>query len=59
MVFEQRGRIVCHYTGINIRTHDIRKFLKDKLATYEIPADFVHVEQLPKNSNGKKIRKKA
>ena len=44
LVFGQGGRIVCHYTGLKVQTHEIRKFLRYKLATYEIPDDFIYVE---------------
>lgn len=61
-VGEQQGnkRLVAYYVPEQeaaLTTDELRRFLKEKLPTYMIPAHFIPVDALPLTSNGKIDRK--
>lgn len=49
--------IVCFYVGEQDITNDQLEELKNKLAAYEIPRRFIHINEIPKTTNGKINRK--
>lgn len=48
---------VVSATASEIRTADLRKYLRDKLPEYMVPADYVQLERIPLTPNGKVDRK--
>lgn len=49
--------IGCMYSGIKHKVNIIKCVLKKRLLPYEIPHCFIHTEKIPKNKNGKIIKK--
>lgn len=45
--------VVCDQSDEALTTSALRKFLKERLPDYMIPAAFIFLDQLPLNSNGK------
>ncbi len=43
--------------GEELSESELRSFLKDKLANYKIPRQFIFVEDLPKNATGKVLKR--
>ncbi len=43
--------------GRDLTETELRKFLKDKLANYKIPKQFIFVDDLPKNATGKVLKR--
>lgn len=43
--------------GESLTEKELRAFLKDKLANYKIPKQFIFVEDLPKNATGKVLKR--
>ncbi len=41
----------------NISEKELRDFLKDKIANYKIPKQFIFVEDMPKNATGKVLKR--
>ena len=50
------SRLVCMYVGANQYVKDLRTFCMKHLASYEVPHEFICVEEIPKNKNGKILR---
>ncbi|MDQ7081772.1 MAG: hypothetical protein Q9N34_01325 [Aquificota bacterium] len=40
-----------------MKESELRAFLKDRLANYKIPKQFIFVEDLPKNATGKVLKR--
>jgi long-chain acyl-CoA synthetase len=43
--------------GANVTLEDLREFCLQNLAKYKVPKDFVFLEELPKNTTGKIVKK--
>lgn len=50
------NRLYCYYIGEKKNTVELRRYCAERLAPYEIPKEFVHVEKIFCNRNGKKER---
>ena len=53
----QHEKIICMYSGEIIKRIDILPKLRKNLLPYEIPSIFLHVNKIPKNGNGKVMKK--
>jgi amino acid adenylation domain-containing protein/non-ribosomal peptide synthase protein (TIGR01720 family) len=53
---ESRPYLVAYYTGQVIDDASLRHFLSARLPDYMLPADFIHLAELPLNANGKLAR---
>ena len=56
-----KGQVVCAYLvlveGHSLDKKKIREYLRDKLAAYKIPREFVQMDALPKNQSGKIMKR--
>jgi long-chain acyl-CoA synthetase len=43
--------------GASVDTEEVRAFVKERLAVYKVPAQVLVVDELPKNTNGKILRR--
>ena len=51
-------RIICLYVSDICNSSELRSYCLSKLASYEIPSEFIKVSSIPYNSNGKMMRNK-
>ena len=58
---EYRGEavlaVISLRPGASVDTDEVRAFVKERLAAYKVPAQVIVVEELPKNTNGKILRR--
>ncbi len=47
------GQLVAYYTGEKMSNSDLRAFITTYLPDYMVPSQFIHVDQIPTNQNGK------
>lgn len=52
-------RILCYYVATSDRTEELQDICLQKLASYEVPKEFIRVNEIPKTANGKVSRKLA
>lgn len=56
-----RGQVVCAYLvlaeGQVLNKKAIKEYLRDKLAAYKIPREFIQLDTLPKNQSGKIMKR--
>ena len=56
-----RGQAVWAYIvmkeGYTLDENEIRKFMKGRIATYKIPRHFIEIDEMPKNSTGKILKR--
>ncbi len=58
---EYRGEavlaVISLRPGASVDTDEVRSFVKERLAAYKVPAQVIVVAELPKNTNGKILRR--
>lgn len=60
---EKTNGLICHFIAMSVDMDEseikrkIYRFCLENFASYEIPSNFIQVEALPRNHNGKKLRK--
>lgn len=56
-----RGQAACAYVAMKdgqpLDKKAVKNFLRDKLAAYKIPRDFIQLDALPKSQNGKILKR--
>jgi long-chain acyl-CoA synthetase len=56
-----RGQAACAYVvmkdGQTLDKKAIKNFLRDKIAAYKIPREFIQLDALPKNQSGKILKR--
>ena len=56
-----RGQAVWAYIvmkeGYTLDENEIRKFMKGRIAAYKIPRHFIEIDEMPKNSTGKILKR--
>lgn len=54
---EKWGQIPVLFLVSNLREEEVMEYLSEQLAKYKLPKKIVYLEELPKNSTGKIMRK--
>ena len=54
---EKWGQIPILYVVSTLYEHEILRYLSNKLAKYKIPKKIIYLEELPKNSVGKILKR--
>ena len=49
-------QMVCYYVSERVLENELRQYCLGRYALYEVPHDFIRIEELPKTYSGKKIR---
>ncbi len=58
---EEFGQRLCSYivvrSGASLTEHDVKEYVRNRLARFKIPRDVVFVETLPRNAGGKVLKR--
>ena len=49
--------VISLRTGESVDIDEVRAFVRERLAAYKVPAEVIVVDELPKNTNGKIMRR--
>jgi len=48
--------VIVKHPGKDVAVHELREFLRPKLASFQLPDDFEFVDEIPKTGTGKHLK---